>query len=99
MRRFATVLPALLAVALLAPDAASARVVLVATGDGAVTLTAVETNRIAAQIPVGGWAGRTSRPPGPCLKPRSAGAGARPRPRRTARAGTSPRACGSARST
>src|SRR4051794_1668326 len=63
MRRFATVLPALLAVALLAPAAASARVVLVATGDGAVTLTDVETNRIVAQIPVGGRTRATAAAP------------------------------------
>src|SRR3954451_2502353 len=63
MRRFATVLPALLAVALLAPAAASARVVLVATGDGAVTLTDVETNRIATQIPVGGRTRATAAAP------------------------------------
>src|SRR3954451_17569992 len=54
MRRFATVLPALLAAALLAPAAASARVVLVATGDGAATLTDVATNQVVARIPVGG---------------------------------------------
>src|SRR3954463_9425464 len=54
MRRFATLAPALIAVALLAPAAASARVVLVATGDGAATLTDVVTNQIVARIPVGG---------------------------------------------
>jgi len=54
MRRFATILPALLAVCLLAPAAASARVVLVATGDGTVTLTDVATNRVVARLPVGG---------------------------------------------
>src|SRR4051795_4665021 len=54
MRRFATVLPALTAAALLAPSAASARVVLVATGDGAATLTDVATNQVVARIPVGG---------------------------------------------
>src|SRR4051794_39758661 len=54
MRRFATVLPALVAAALLAPSAASARVVLVATGDGAATLTDVATNAVVARIPVGG---------------------------------------------
>src|SRR4051794_3261989 len=54
MRRFATVLPALIAAALLAPSAASARVVLVATGDGAATLTDVATNQVVGRIPVGG---------------------------------------------
>src|SRR4051794_41320408 len=54
MRRFATFLPALIALALLAPAAASARVVLVATGDGTATLTDVATNRVVARIPVGG---------------------------------------------
>jgi DNA-binding beta-propeller fold protein YncE len=54
MRRFAKVLPMLLAAALLAPAAASARVVLVATGDGAATLTDVATNQVVARIPVGG---------------------------------------------
>src|SRR3954471_17305044 len=54
MRRFATVLPALLALGLLAPAAASARVVLVATGDGTATLTDVATNKLVARIPVGG---------------------------------------------
>src|SRR3954468_23520421 len=54
MRRFATVLPALLAVALLAPAGASARVVLVATGDGTATLTDVATNQVVARVPVGG---------------------------------------------
>src|SRR4051794_31869810 len=54
MRRFATIAPALIAAALLAPSAASARVVLVATGDGAATLTDVATNQVVARIPVGG---------------------------------------------
>src|SRR3954462_12804791 len=54
MRRFATIAPALIAAALLAPSAASARVVLVATGDGAATLTDVATNAVVARIPVGG---------------------------------------------
>src|SRR3954466_7160308 len=54
MRRFATILPALIAAALLAPSAASARVVLVATGDGAATLTDVATNKVVTRIPVGG---------------------------------------------
>jgi len=43
-----------LAVALLAPAAADARVVLVATGDGTVTMTDVATNQVAARLPVGG---------------------------------------------
>src|SRR4051812_15877633 len=54
MRRFATIAPALIAAALLAPSAASARVVLVATGDGAATVTDVATNQVVARIPVGG---------------------------------------------
>src|SRR4051794_41926800 len=54
MRRFATFLPALIALALLAPAAASARVVLVATGDGTATLTDVATNRVVTRVPVGG---------------------------------------------
>src|SRR3954449_7137318 len=54
MRRFAPIAPALIAAALLAPSAASARVVLVATGDGAATLTDVATNQVVARIPVGG---------------------------------------------
>src|SRR3954454_8061548 len=54
MRRFATLVPALVAVALLAPAAASARVVLVATGDGTATLTDVATNRVVTRVPVGG---------------------------------------------
>src|SRR5258706_16394961 len=52
-----TLLPALLAMlagCLLLPAAAGARVVIVAGGDGAATLTNVSTNRIAARIPVGG---------------------------------------------
>src|SRR3954449_12200968 len=54
MRRFAKLLPALLALALLAPAAAHARVVLVATGDGTATLTDVATNQVVARVPVGG---------------------------------------------
>src|SRR4029079_2109743 len=55
MRRITTVLSALVAAAaLLAPAAAHARVVLVATGDGAATLTDVATNQIVTRIPVGG---------------------------------------------
>src|SRR4051812_42953781 len=64
MRRFATLLPALLAAALLAPAAASARVVLVATGDGAATLTDVATNQVAARIPLGGRTRATAAAPG-----------------------------------
>src|SRR3954451_17345336 len=63
MRRFATVLPALLAAALLASAAASARVVLVATGDGAATLTDVATNQVAARIPLGGRTRATAAAP------------------------------------
>src|SRR3954468_9902317 len=80
MRRFATVLPALLAVALLAPAGASARVVLVATGDGTATLTDVATNQIVARIPVGGRSRAAGAAPGG--SPR--GGGARPRGRRRA---------------
>src|SRR4051812_11380799 len=114
MRRFATLLPALLAAALLAPAAASARVVLVATGDGAATLTDVATNQVAARIPLGGRTRATAPAPDgprrygggggrvvaiPLSTPRSTGPRARPPPPRTARAATSPRACGWSRST
>src|SRR5919107_1083608 len=54
MRRFATVLPILAAVALLRPAAACARVVVVATGTGTAALTDVATNRVVARVPVGG---------------------------------------------
>ena len=55
MRRITTVLAALVAAAaLLAPAAAHARVVLVATGDGTATLTDVATNQVVTRIPVGG---------------------------------------------
>src|SRR4051812_38618966 len=63
MRHAATVLPALVAAALLAPAAASARVVLVATGDGAATLTDVATNAVVARIPVGGRTRATAAAP------------------------------------
>src|SRR5687768_13061293 len=54
MRRFATVIPLLTVAALLAPAAAHARVVVVATGDGTATLTDVATNQVVARAPVGG---------------------------------------------
>src|SRR3954469_11651282 len=63
MAQPATVLPALVAAALLAPAAASARVVLVATGDGAATLTDVATNQVVARIPVGGRTRATAAAP------------------------------------
>src|SRR3954453_12834446 len=63
MRRFATIAPAPIAAALLAPSAASARVVLVATGDGAATLTDVATNQVVARIPVGGRTRATAGAP------------------------------------
>src|SRR4051794_9019600 len=63
MRRFATVLPALLAVALLAPAAAPARVVLVATGEGGVPRPDAEPNGFAPQTRGGG------RPRAPAAAP------------------------------
>src|SRR3954464_10997160 len=63
MRHAATVLPALVAAALLAPAAPPARVVLVATGDGAATLTDVATNQVVARIPVGGRTRATAAAP------------------------------------
>ncbi|MEA2321528.1 MAG: hypothetical protein QOD81_1378, partial [Solirubrobacteraceae bacterium] len=54
MPRIAALLPLLAAAVLLAPAAAHARVVLVASGDGAATLTDVATNQVVARIPVGG---------------------------------------------
>src|SRR5215212_1849143 len=52
MRRLAPILAVL--AAFLAPAAAHARVVVVATGDGTATLTDVATNQVVARVPVGG---------------------------------------------
>src|SRR5215218_10560927 len=52
MRRLAPILAVL--AAFLAPAAAHARVVVVATGDGTAALTDVTTNQVVARVPVGG---------------------------------------------
>ena len=52
MRQRTSVLVVLSALAVV--PAAHARVVVVASGDGAATLTDVTTNRVVARIPIGG---------------------------------------------